>query len=155
MKFRWTIVALALLAAAGFACAVQLGRWWAVGDVEVGPFGSRHCFAAGGCQPAGLGWIGGTPQWMRFGMATWAGGLIAMFALVVMAAAIAARRVPRLAAKAVLVSIATAAITGTVFIAQFPGIDGAHLDRGAWLFGGAVLLGIVAAIGVLRARKPA
>lgn len=155
MKARWLVVALALLAACTFAFSVQLGRWWAIGDVEIGPFGSRHCFGGGDCKLSGLTWVGGGDRWMRLGMATWAGGLVAAFMLVVMAAGLAAKRVPRLVAKSVLVAIATAALAGTVFVVQFPGVEGAGLARGAWLFVLAIALALAAAISVLRVRPSA
>jgi hypothetical protein len=155
VKGRWLVVVLALTAACAFAFSVQLGRWWAIGDVEIGPFGSRHCFGVGACKIADLDWVGGGDRWMRLGMATWAGGLVATFMLVVMSARLAANKVPKLVAKSVLVSIATASLAGTVFVAQFPGIDGAGLARGAWLFVLGVVLALVAAISVLRSTPVA
>jgi len=150
---RWLIVALALLAALAFAFSVQLGCWWSIGDVQIGPFGSRHCFGGGDCKLASLAWVGGGDRWIRLGMATWAGGMVSTLVLVIMAAGLAAKRVPRLVAKSLLVAVATAALAGTVFVAQFPGVRGASLDRGAWLFAGAVLLAIIAAVSVLRAPR--
>ncbi len=152
MKARWIIVVLALVAACAFALSVQMGRWWSIGDVEIGPFGSRHCFGGGDCKVASLGWVGAGDQWMRLGMATWAGGLVAGFMLIVMAARLASNRVPKLVAKSVLVAIATASLAGTVFVAQFPGVTGASLSRGAWLFVLGVVIALVAAISVLRAK---
>ena len=149
-KARWIFVVLALGAACAFAFSVQLGRWWSIGDVEIGPTGSRHCFGAGDCKLAGLAWVGGGDRWMRLGMSTWAGGLGATLMLVIMAARLAANRVPKLVAKSVLVAIATASLVGTAFVATFPGITGATLDRGAWLFVAGVALALAAAIGVLR-----
>ena len=151
MKARWAIVALALAAATSFAMAVQGGRWWQVGEVSIGPFGSRHCFG-GGCQRGGLGWVGADARWERIGIAVGAACLIAMLVLLVVAAAVAARRVPRLAAKTTLVAIATALVVGIAFVVQFPGIDGAGLGRGLGLYAAGVVLGLAAAIGVLRAR---
>ena len=154
MKGRWLVVALALAAACAFAFSVQLGKWWAIGDVaEIGPFGSRHCFGDGGCKLADVTWVGGGDRWMRLGMATWAGGLVAAFMLVVMSAGLAAKRVPKLVAKSVLVAIATASLAGTVFVATFPGIQDASLARGAWLFVLGVVLALVAAISVLRSSS--
>ena len=154
MKGRWIVVALALAAACAFAFSVQLGKWWAIGDVaEIGPFGSRHCFGAGECKHADVSWVGGGDRWMRLGMATWAGGLVTAFMLVVMSARLAANRVPRLVAKSVLVSIATASLAGTVYVATFPGVEGAGLARGAWLFAIGVVLALAAAITVLRATS--
>lgn len=124
-----------------------------IGDVEIGPHGSRHCFGAGECKLADLAWVGGGDRWMRLGMATWAGGLVATFMLVVMSARLAAKKVPRLVAKSVLVAIATASLAGTVFVVQFPGVQGASLARGAWLFTLAIALALAAAISVLRAAR--
>ncbi len=154
VKSRWIIVAIALIAASAFAVSVWAGRWWSIGDVEIGPFGSKQCFG-GDCRPTSLTWIGGSERWMRTGMATWAGGLISMLVLLIIAAAVAARRVPRLAARTALVAIGTAVVAGISFIVQYPGVDGASVDRGLWLFGAAVVLGAFAAISVLRARIPA
>lgn len=151
VKSRWAIVALALLSASAFAVAVQAGRWWSVGDVQIGPFGSRNCFG-GDCRPTGLSWIGGSERWARFGVATWAAGLLAMLVLLVIAGAVAARRSPKLVAKMTLVTIATALAAALGFFLQFPGVEGAAIDRGVWLFAVAVPLGIAAAVLVLRQR---
>jgi len=155
VKSRWPIVALALIAAAAFAISVWAGRWWSIGDVEIGPFGSKQCFGGGDCRPTSLTWVGGSERWMRVGMATWAGGLIAMFVLLIMAAGVAAKRIPRLAARTALVAIATVTVTGVMFIMQFPGVDGATVDRGLWLWLAAIILGSVAAVAIMRARIPA
>lgn len=126
-----------------------------IGDVEIGPYGSRHCFGVGECKLAGLAWVGGGDRWMRLGMATWAGGLVSVLMLVVMSARLAVKAVPKLVAKSVLVAIATASLAGTVFVAQFPGIEGASLARGAWLFVLGIALALAAAIWVLRATPAA
>lgn len=154
MKSRWPIVAIALLAAAAFAISVWAGRWWSIESVEIGPFRSRQCFG-GECRPTNLTWIGGTERWMRMGMATWAGGLISMLVLVITAAGVAAKRIPRLAAKTALVAIATVALTGALFVMQYPGVDGATVDRGLWLWLAGILLGGIAAVSVVRAKIPA
>jgi hypothetical protein len=148
LKHRWFIVALALVAASAFALSVQAGRWWSIGDVEIGPFGSRSPFGG----PGELSWAGGSARWERFGVATWAGGLIAMFVLVVLAGAVAAKRVPRLAAKTALVAIGTAGLAGIAFIAARPdnGLPFA-MDRGVVLFAVAVVAGVLGVLGVLRA----
>lgn len=155
MKRRWIIIGLALAAACAFAFSVQLGRWWAIGDVaEIGPFGSKHCFGTGDCKLASLAWVGGgSDRWMRLGMATWAGALVAVFMLVVMSARLAANKLPRLVAKSLLVAIITASLAGTAFVAQFPGVEGASLARGAWLFVLAIAFALAAAISVLRAER--
>lgn len=154
MKHRWILVALALVAASAFAIAAVAGRWWSIGNVEIGPFASKQCFGTDGCRPAGLGWIGGTERWMRTGTGAWAGCLLSMFLLLITAAAVASRRIPKLAAKTTLVSIATATLAGTAFIAQFPGVEGAKADRGMYLFVVAIVLGAATSIAVLRARPP-
>lgn len=150
MQRRWIIVVLALAAATAFAISVQTGRWWSVGDVEIGPFGSKHCFD-GDCRPASLSWVGGTSRWARTGMGTWAGGILSALVLAVMAAAVASRRVPKLAAKTALVSIATTLVAGALFIAQYPGVQGAGVDRGIPIFAAAIVLGAIVALLVLRA----
>jgi hypothetical protein len=77
-----------------------------------------------------------------------------MFVLIVVAAAVAARRTPRLAAKTALVAIATAALAGAGFVASRPtGGLPFELGRGIALFGLAVIAGALAAAGVLRARR--
>jgi hypothetical protein len=146
-RHRWIIVALALAAASAFAVSVQAGRWWTISDVEVGPFGSRSPF--GGA--ADLSWAGGSVRWQRFGFATGAGGLIAMLVLIVLAGALAAGRVPRLAARTALVAIATATLAAVGFVVARPdnGLPFA-LGRGAALFAAAVIVGALAAVGALR-----
>ena len=153
MKGRWLVIALALGACVAFAMSVQLGGWWMIGDTEVGPFGSKRCFE-GGCNPAKLNWLGVGERWMRVGTGTWAGGLIAAFVLVVMSAALAAKKIPKLAAKTVLMSVATAGIAGGWFVWLFPRADypAAELGRGALLFILAIALGATSAILVLRGK---
>lgn len=152
MKHRWLVVALALAAASAFALSVQAGRWWTIGDVDIGPFGSHSPFGGAGT----LGWTGGSARWERFGIATGAGGLIAMFVLVVLAGGVAANRIPRLAAKTALVAIATAGIAALAFVALRPDHGWPFaLGRGVALFVAAVVTGTVAAVGVLRAPRPA
>jgi hypothetical protein len=148
LKHRWFVVALALAAASAFALSVQAGRWWSISGVEIGPFGSRSPFGGAGT----LSWAGGSARWERFGVATGAGGLIAMFVLVVLAGAVAANRVPRLAAKTALVAIATAGLAGIAFVATRPenGLPFA-IGRGMVLFAVAVVAGAIAGVCVLRA----
>jgi hypothetical protein len=153
MMRRWLTIALALAAASMFAVSVQAGRWWSIGDFEVGPFGSRNCLG-GNCHATGLSWLGGTERWARTGVATWAGAMLAMLVLVAVAGAIAAKRTPRLLAKTALVAVLTAALAGTWFVIQFPAQNGASLgvDRGLFLFYGGAALGLAAAINALRLR---
>lgn len=150
---RWPTILLALLATTAFAWSVQGGRWWVIDIAELGPFGARVCNDSG-CTSGELASFGGGPQWMRFGMATWGAGLIAGFVLLVMAARVAARNVPRLAARTVVVSLATAAIVGGLFVAKFPDdrLPPADLARGALLYAIAIVLGALAAVSVLRTK---
>jgi hypothetical protein len=89
---------------------------------------------------------------MRFGIATWGAGLIATFVLLVLAARVAAKKIPRLAAKTTLVATATAAIVGLLFILKFPDerLPAAELARGAVFYVVAIVLAVLAAISVLR-----
>ncbi len=152
MRNRWLTILLALLSAAAFAMSVEGGRWWTIGDAEIGPFGAHRCFD-GTCVPAGLAWLGTGERWIRIGMATWAAGLLSALVLIVLSARAAARVVPRLAAKTALVSIATASVCGTVFFAQFPKQFPAEAARGTLEFVLAIVLGVFASISVLRARE--
>src|ERR1044071_3830450 len=95
LRHRWLLVAASLAAAVGFALSVQGGRWWSVSDVAMGPLGARRPFGGRG----GVSWAGGSAQWERYGIATYAAGMIAMLVLIFVAGAVAARRVPRLAAR--------------------------------------------------------
>lgn len=146
-KHRWFVVAGALVGASSFALSVQGGRWWTLGDVEIGPLGSKTPFGG----PGGLSWAGSSVRWVRFGAATWGAGMIAMFVLIVVAGALAANRVPRLAAKTALVAIATAALVAAGFLAARP-VNGFpfELGRGVALFGAGVMFGVLASAGVLR-----
>lgn len=148
LKHRWLVVALALAAASAFALSTQGGRWWSIGDVSIGPFGARSPFGGAG----DLSWAGGSARWARFGIATGAGGLIAMFVLLVLAGGVAANRAPRLAAKTALAAIAAAGLAAIGFVVARPenGLPFA-LDRGVVLFAVAVVAGVLGAIGVLRA----
>src|SRR5438094_5352 len=122
---RWIIVALAVIAAAACALSVQGQQWWTLARetsvIEIGPAGAQKCFA-GDCEPLGLGWIGAGERWMRLGIATWAGGMIAMLALLALAATVAAKRRPVLLAKVALVALATVTLAGTLFVGLFPGL---------------------------------
>jgi hypothetical protein len=151
-KVRWLLVAAALVAASCFALSVQGGRWWSIGDVAIGPLGSHSPFRG----PGGLSWAGGSARWERLGTATWAGGMIAMLVMVVVAGALAAKRIPRLAARTAIVAIATATLAATAFVTTRPqnGLP-FELDRGAALFAIGVIAGALAAAGVLRLRPPA
>ena len=149
-KQRWFLVAAALVAASCFALSVQAGQWWSIGDIAIGPLGTHSPFGGAG----ELSWAGGSARWERLGAATWAGGMIAMLVLLAVAAGLAAKRIPRLAARTAVVAIATAALAGTAFVAMRPdnGLP-FELDRGALLFAVAIVAGAVATVGVLRARS--
>jgi hypothetical protein len=153
VRGRWLIVGIAVVAAAAFAISVQAGLWWSGPGFEIGPFGAKNCFG-GECRSAGLGWTGGTERWMRTGTGAGTAGLLSMLTLLGVAAGVAARRVPRLAAKVALVSVATAAVTGALFVIQLPGVQGAGVGRGLPLFGAAIVMGAAACIAVLRAPSP-
>lgn len=148
MRSRFIPLALTLVGAVAFALALQ-AAWWTAGEVSIGPFGSRHCFG-GECRETGLAWIGGTELWMRAGVATRAGGYIAMFVLVIVAGAVAAKRVPRLMARASLVAILTATAAGAYFLFAFPGIAQAAMGPGVFLFIGGIVLGVAGSILALR-----
>lgn len=147
-RSRWIAIGLGLLAACAFAFAVQT-PWWSVGEVTIGPFGSRHCFG-GECRETGLSWLGGADLWMRSGVAARYGGYIAMFVLIVVAGSAAAKRVPVLFARTSLVAIVTATVAAVYFIAAFPGVTGGTVGIGMFLFAGAVIAGVASAIVVLR-----
>lgn len=151
---RWAAVALALAAASALALSVQAGGWWRVGELGIGPRGASGCFG-GECRARGLSWLGGDDLWLRTAVATYAGALVAAALLVGLAGAVAAGRRPRLAARTSLVAAATAAVAGGAFWARFPGLEGVHAGAGAALFPAGLLLGLVAALVVLRAARRA
>ena len=148
-KERWLLVAGAIAAAAGFALSVQGGQWWSISDVTVGPLGAHSPFGGLG----GLSWTGASARWERFGAATFGAGLIAMFVLIVVAGALAAKRIPRLAARTAIVALMTATVVGGAFVATRPGGLPFAVDRGIWLFFGAIVVGAATAIGVLRLAR--
>jgi hypothetical protein len=136
MKERWLIALLALVSASLFALSVQAGHWWTVETFELGPLRSGFADARG----------------ERFGIATWAAGMIAMLALIIVAAAVAAKRTPRMLAKMALVAVATALVVGAGFVMLRPDMPDVHVARGLYMFAGAVVTGAVAALLVLRRR---
>lgn len=141
---------LAIVAASLFAISVGAGRWWTLGEITVGPFAAKNCFG-GECRASGLDWLG-DGRWSRFGIATWAAGLLSALALVAVAAAAASKRSPRLLAKFALMCVATATAAAIGYIALYPGIPGATIDRGLYMFVGAVVLGIAAGVLLYRTR---
>jgi hypothetical protein len=152
---RWLAIGVAIAGAVLLAIAVQGGHWWQLhatelGDVTIGPMSTHRCFG-GDCKVVGLGWIGGTLGWARAGQAVYAGALCAAALLVFSAASLAARRVIRVVAKSGVVAAITAAVAGVAFVALFPGLEGAALGRGLWLFVGGIVLAVAGQILILRA----
>jgi hypothetical protein len=150
-RSRLIPVVLALIAATSFAIAVQ-SAWWSISEVVIGPFGTRRCFS-GECGESGLTWLGGSDLWMRGAVATRAAGYIAMFVLLMFAGAVAAKREPKLVARGCLAAIVTAAATGAYFVAAFPGLTGADVSYGVFLYAGAVVAGVAAVVVYLRRRS--
>lgn len=153
VKSRWPLVAVALLSATLFAISVWIGQWWTVGEVAVGPMGSRHCFN-GDCRPAGLAWLNAGELWQRCAIATWVGCLVSMVLLLGVAGAYAANRTPKLIAKSTLTGLVTTALAGGYFIAKMPSAGDPQLQQGAYMFIAAIVLGFVAPIKALRSAKP-
>ncbi len=120
-----------------------------VGEVAVGPMGSRHCFN-GDCRPAGLAWLNAGDFWQRTAVATWVGSLLSMLLLLGVGAAIAAGRTPKLVSKSTLTALLTTALAGGYFIAKMPSAGDPTLQQGAYFFIAAVVLGVVAPIKALR-----
>lgn len=148
MRNRWIALGLALVGAAALALS-SIEPWWRAGEASVGPFGTHHCFG-GDCQSTGLTWLGASDLWMRAAVATRAAAIIATVLLVVLAGALAARRVPKLVAKTVMSATACAVVVGGYFVAKFPPLGGESLDLGPFLYGGGLVAGLVAAVLVLR-----
>ena len=149
---RWIAIALALGAALALAFSVQGGQWWSIGDeVTIGPLGTVQCFG-GECRQAGHAWLQPSGLWSRSAIATGAGAMIAVLALVLVAGTLAARRVPRLLAKMTLVALGTAVVASVTFVSRLPAMAGVRVDRGLYLFAVGIVLGAAAAITVLRAR---
>ncbi len=148
---RWIVVALAFLAAGAFAISVSAGQWWTIGEAEIGPFGTNSCLG-GDCRQRGFAWAGGTGNWERAAVATGAAGLIATLVLLVVAGAVAAGRVPKIAAKSAVAAVIAAIGAGAVFVHGLPELGETAIDRGLVLFGVGIVLGLAAAIGVLRAK---
>ena len=131
MKSRWIALGFALVGAAALALS-SIEAWWLAGEAAIGPFGTHRCFG-GDCQSTGLSWLGGSDLWMRSGVATRAAAIIASALLVLLAGALAARRVPRLVARTTVVALAAGVVTGAYFVAKFPPLDGASLGLGGVL----------------------
>ena len=129
--------------------------WWSVGEMAIGPFGTRACFS-GECAERGLSWIiGAESLWMRSAVAARAAGYIAMFVLLALAGALAAKRIPHLVAKLTFVTLLTAGVTGGYFALAFPGVPSSSVDIGLFLFIAALVLGAVAPVIVVRSAAAA
>ncbi|MEO6774148.1 MAG: hypothetical protein ABI467_14210 [Kofleriaceae bacterium] len=147
MKSRWLFVAISVISAGLLAISVWVGNWWSVGGLEIGPFGAHECFG-GECRSTT---IGGAPQlWQRCGTAVWAGGLMSMILLLAIAAALAARRMPKALAKSSLTALVTTALAGAYFIVKLPAPTGMTVGQGVYMFVAAVVLAFVTPIWVLR-----
>jgi hypothetical protein len=150
MRTRWIAIGLALVGAISLALS-SLQAWWIAGEAAIGPFGTHHCFG-GDCKSAGLSWMGGTDLWMRSAVATRAAAIIGGLLLVVLAGALAAKRVPRLVARTAIVALAAAIVTGGYFFAKFPPLGGESLGPGPFCYAGGIVVGLVAAVLVMRSR---
>ena len=89
---------------------------------------------------------------MRSAIATRAAGYIAMFALLALAGALAAKRIPHLVARMSIVALLTAAVTGGYFWFAAPPINDAHMGPGVYLLLAGVVLGFAATILVMRSN---
>lgn len=150
MKSRWLALGFALVGAATLALS-SIEAWWLAGETAIGPFGTHHCFG-GDCKSAGLSWLGGTDLWMRAAVATRAAAIIATALLVLLAGALAARRVPRLVGRTTIVALSAATVTGAYFFAKFPPPGGDHMALGPVLYAAGIITGAVAAVLVLRTK---
>ncbi len=154
---RWTSIAMLVASAAAFALSVGGGRWWSVGDsFLVGPLGAQQC-SGDDCVPAAF-WLDAGPRFERAATATAAAGFVAMVVALVLAGALAAGRAPRLLWKMMVTSLATAVAAAGLWIASYPGLPGASIDRGMVLYGGAIAAA-AAALAMMRSlmasRAPA
>jgi hypothetical protein len=144
---RWSLVALALAAASCLSIAGGGGRWWSGGDFDLGPFGARQC-RGDDCIPASLPLEGGE-RWQRAATATGAACLIASFALLLVAAGLAAGRTSPLLAKLSLSAVATCLLAGALFVVWAPAIGGFAFDRGFYLWMSGLALGCAVGAGTL------
>lgn len=150
---RWIAITLALFGGVSFALAMQKA-WWSVGEGAIGPFGTRACFG-GECRETGLSWLGGSDMWMRSAVAVRAAGYIAMFVLIALAGALAAKRIPHVVARLAIVAILTAAATGGYFVAASPvsALAGSSIDLGVFLLVAGCVLGVASVVCVMRAKS--
>lgn len=153
---RWLAVLLALAGACAFAVSVWVGTWWSVAEATIGPFGGVQCFGGSDCEPThGLAWTGASELWLRMATATGVAGAMSLFLATALAGARASGRTPRLLAKTLLVSIATALVSGGYFFFAYGGVPGSesHVGLGVPMYALGAALGIAAAIVVLRTPR--
>ena len=153
MPKRWIIVAISLLSACCFALSVWAGMLWSVGQFDIGPLGIHHC-SGGECTNQGLAWANGSERWLRTANGVAAAGVIAMLAQLIVAGALAAGRVPKLASRGCIAAVVTAIAVGVLFVAGAPAMQHASPDRGMYLYFAACVIGFVAPILTLRAKQP-
>lgn len=152
MKSRWLAIGLSLVGAAALALS-SIEAWWTTGEAAIGPFGTHVCLGSD-CKARGLSWLGGTDLWMRSGVATRAAAIIATALLVLLAGALAAKRVPKLVARTTMVALSAAVVVGAYFFAKFPSPGGDRMATGPGLFAAGIVLGAIAAILVYRMPAP-
>jgi hypothetical protein len=145
---------LALLAAAVLLfLAAARPDWWS-SEASKASLGLRSvtvCSGGASCTTGDLMTI--DPQWGRLGLITWIAALLGGGLFVFSAAALAAGRRPRWLARTALVAAVTAGATTALFLHGFPGYAGAVLTSAPWLDLAGALLGIGAALLVLRAPQ--
>lgn len=151
MRSRVITVVVALLSAVAFGLAMQ-SAWWSGGETDIGPFGARACFG-GECRESGLARFGGADLWMRSAVATRAAGYIAMFILLMFAAARAAGREPRLVARGAVSAIVTALVCGAYFAFAGPDLAGVSWGPGLAFYACGIVAGLAAVILFLRAAS--
>jgi hypothetical protein len=151
---RWAMVALLLAIASGFIIAVQALPWWNIGAATLSPIKSRNCFG-GECRVSDLRWTTGTESWIRMGVATYAAGMIAAVVAIMCAAGIAAKRLPTLLAKMLIVAGITCAVTAGIFVVGLPTLAETSIASGTVVFAVSVALIAVAAFRILRRTDPA
>src|SRR5690242_17046434 len=144
MKSRWLAICLALVGAAAMGLAA-IEPWWKAGETAIGPAGTHHCFG-GDCRSTSLLWLGGSDLWMRSAVATRTAALIAFALLVLLAGAVAAKRVPKLVARTTMVALSAAVVVGAYFFVKYPSPGGDHLGIGGLLYAVGIVSGAFAAI---------
>jgi len=125
-----------------------------VGDITIGPISSYRCFS-GDCAVVGVDWVGAGDGWARAGLATYVAGLVAAGMLVIGSALLASKRVVKVVAKSGLVAVATALVSGAIFVAKFPDLPDVSIARGAWCYAAGLAIAIGVHVAVLRAKPPA